>query len=380
MKINAPKQTSLTNPIVFVGLDVHKDSIVLAAHLSYSREWLLEKRFGTSDLSKLRKYRKKLSKHGEVNCCYEASGAGFYLYRLLRTWGFHCEVIASTLIPRKPGEKKKCDRLDARKLSSYYEAGLLTYVSVPDAEREAVRAFVRCRQALREDVTRAKHQLIKFLDTKGLIYREGNNWTGKHRTWLNRQKFDNPLDKETFDFYYTNLETRERRLEEIDKRIHEISQSDEYRDQVHLLCGFRGIKTLSAMVLLTELGDITRFKSPKHLMSYVGLTPSVNQSGESGNRARSITKAGSARCRHVLVQAAWNNIRKPVRSRELRERQEGLPAWAIEHSWNCQKRLYKRFHHLELRTSRPKAAVAIARELIGFLGWALYEFARNKQQ
>lgn len=377
MKISTQNPSSPIQSTVYVGLDVHKNSIVLAARIDRHQEWLAERTFCTKDLSKLKKFLKKLSKYGTLSCCYEASGAGFYLYRLLRSWGVHCEVIASSLIPTKPGDRRKNDRLDAQNLCTYFANGLLTTVSVPDAENEAVRGLVRCRQALREDVTRAKHQLSKFLHTKGLIYHDGSNWTGKHRTWLARLKFNCSADTETFDFYTSTLDYRRRRLEEIDEKIQEFADQEPYRDPVRLLCGYRGVQTLTAMVLITELGDIRRFATPAQLMSYVGLTPSLHQSGESGNKAGPITKAGSARCRHVLVQAAWNCIKKPMRSEHLRRRQDGLPSWIIDHSWQAQKRLHARFKHLEITTGRNKAAVAVARELVGFLGYALMRRANG---
>jgi transposase len=136
------------------------------------------------------------------------------------------------LIPTKPGDRRKKDRLDAQDLCVYFGNGLLTPVSVPDAEREAVRGFVRCRQAMREDVTRAKHQLSKFLQLKGCVYHDGSNWTGKHRTWLSRLKFDCEADTETFNCYLSTLDYRQRRLEEIDARIQKISEQEPYREPV----------------------------------------------------------------------------------------------------------------------------------------------------
>ncbi len=359
---------------VFVGLDVHKETIVLAARKGHEKSaWLAEGTFIVADgLDKLLKFLKKLAKHGQVKCCYEASGAGFVLHRQLADWGFECEVIASSLIPSKPGDRRKTDRLDAQRLADYYRAGLLTPITVPSCEMEAARGVVRCRQAMRAKVTQSKHQLTKFLQTKGLAYRAGTAWTGQHRTWLSRLKFDDELDKFTFDQYLSMLEYLERRLEELDQKIEELADSKLFREPVAILRGFRGVQTLTAMVLATELGDIRRFPTPRHVMSYVGLTPSVSQSGESRNKSSCITKAGSARCRHVLVQAAWNYTRKPKpASRDLKERQKEAPAWLIEQSWKAQQRLYARFKHLEATIGKNKAVVAVARELVGFLTAAL---------
>lgn len=361
---------------VFVGLDVHKETIVLAARQGHSRnEWLAERSFSTKDLGKLEKFLGKLSKHGQVKCCYEASGAGFVLQREIVAWGFKCEVIASSLIPSKPGDKRKCDRLDARNLADYYRSELLTPVCVPSPELEAARGIVRCRQAFRAKVTQSKHQVGKFLQTKGLVYRDGTAWTGLHRTWLSRLKFSEELDTFTFNHHLSTLQYLEQRLAELDTKIEELASTEPFRDSVRHLRGFRGVQTLTAMVLVTELGDVRRFPSPRHLMSYVGLAPGVHQSGGSRNKSSCITKAGSARCRHVLVQAAWNCVRKPQVSSHLRERHKDLPAEVVAYSWKAQQRLYSRFKHLENTVGRNKAIVAVARELVGFLHATLCRLA-----
>jgi len=357
---------------VYVGLDVHKDTIVLAARKGDERsEWLLEATFVVEDgLNKLIKCLKKLTKHGVVKCCYEASGAGFVIQRLLTDSGFECEVIASSLIPSKPGDKRKTDRLDARRLADYYRSGLLTPIAVPSKELEAARGVVRCRQAIRSKVTQSKNQLTKFLQTKGWAYRDGTAWTTKHRTWLAQLKFNDSLDKFTFDEYLSMLQYLEQRLKDLDAKLEELANTL-FRKPVDILRGFRGVQTLTAMVLVTELGDLRRFPTPRHVMSYVGLTPSVSQSGESRNRSSRITKAGSARCRHVVVQAAWNYIRKPQLASSLKSRQKDSPAWLIEQSWKAQNRLFERFKHLESTIGKNKAIVAVARELVGFLAAAL---------
>lgn len=357
---------------VFVGLDVHKETIVLAARQGYSREWLAEKTFSTKDLSKLQKFLGQLSKHGTVKCCYEASGAGFQLYREIIGWGFGCDVIAPSLIPTKSSDRRKCDRLDAQKLADYYRSGLLTTVTVPSSALEAARGVVRCRQTMREKVTQSKHQVTKFLQTKGVVYRDGTAWTGKHRGWLSRLKFSEELDTFTFEQYLSMLQYLERRLGELDEKIERMASSEPFKKSVLCLRAFRGVQTLTAMVLLTELGDVRRFASPRHLMSYVGLVPSVHQSGET-RKPGGITKTGSSRCRHVLVQAAWCNTR--VARKASGDIPEGIPAWVVESSRNAQKRLYSRFRHLEDTVGRQKAVVAVARELIGFLGATLQKLA-----
>lgn len=361
--------------LIYVGLDVHKDSISAAALRGNEERFFGEKRFATKNLIPLRKFLDKLRKHGRVVCCYEASGAGFHLRRRLVEWGYECEIAASSLIPTKPGERKKCDRLDAQRIANYLRAGLLTFINVPTAEQEAARDLVRCRRSVRKDVTAWKHRTTKFLGTKGAVYRDGKNWTGKHRTWLERIKLPLETDAETLRFKLETLAYLERRLQEIDAKIEALSQKEAFRLPVGYLRGFKGVDTLTAMVVATELCDIRRFSGPRKLMAYAGLVPSLHQSGSGNNTAGSITKAGNSYLRHVLVQAAWNYSRKPCRSPVLRKRQEGLPAWLVEYSDKAQQRLYSRFHHLARTRDKNIAVVAVARELVGFLGAALNELA-----
>jgi len=173
--------------IVYVGLDVHKLSISLAGLCE--GKWVFERAFATVDLTELRKSLKKLKQmFGQVLVCYEASGCGFRLQRHITDWGYICQIIAPSLIPTKPGDRRKCDRLDARKLAQYFEAGLLTPIHIPTVEQESVRDFVRCRFSVRKDVTRAKHRIVKMLDRKGRIY-PGTAWTTKHRDWLASLEF-----------------------------------------------------------------------------------------------------------------------------------------------------------------------------------------------
>jgi transposase len=143
--------------MVYVGLDVHKLSISLAARSD--SKWVFELTFATTDLTELRKALKKLKQLlGQVVVCYVASGCGFRLQRHITEWGYVSQIIAPSLIPTKPSDRRKCDKLDARKLAQYFEAALLTPIHIPTMEQESVRDFVRCRFSVRKDVTRDKHR------------------------------------------------------------------------------------------------------------------------------------------------------------------------------------------------------------------------------
>ena len=363
-----------THQAVYIGLDVHKKTIFLAA--TSQRTWLLEKVFDTQDLSKLKKALQKLAQLGCLRICYEASGAGFRLQRLLSEWGFHCEVIAPSLIPTKPGEKKKCDRLDARKLAEYFANGLLTSVRIPTPQEEADRDLIRCRFAYRRDSTKAKHRLVKFLARKGRVY-HATAWTLEHRSWLSGHEFQNKADQLTHGHLLDDLRILEARLTTLDAEILELSGLDRYRDHVRVLRGFKGVDTLTAMVFLTELGDLKRFGNPRQLMAYLGMVPSVHQSGDT-HRGGSITKAGNSYLRHVLVQASWNYFGPAKVGKLLAQRQKDLPPWVLEQSTNAQKRISKRLNHLSGTRGKCVAVVAGARELACFMAFAILTLDERK--
>lgn len=351
---------------IFVGLDVHKKTTAIAAF--EHDQFIFQKTVSTTDLKELRNVLKKLQKRGSVSVCYEACQAGFALQRAITDWGIPCAVVAPSLIPVKPGERKKCDRLDAQKLARYFAHGLLTAVHVPTADEEAARDLVRHRYTLQKDLTRAKHRVVKFLRKKGHDYTEGDNWTTLHRNWLDQVRLPNPYDQETLTSLRFDVETLELRLDRLDNRIQQIAETPPYKHRVAYLRGMRGIETLIAMVLVTELGDLRRFPNPRALMAYLGLVPGVHASGDTSRGGQTITKAGNKFCRHVLVQAAWCYARPPGVSKKLRVRQQDLPPWVKDHAMAAHDRLYKRFKHLEHTRSKQVAVIATARELAGFVG------------
>lgn len=353
---------------IYVGMDVHKDTVFVAVLPSDAREPTLEKRL-PNDERKLRKFFKRLAREGEVRACYEASGAGYVLQRALKGWGHHCDVVASSLIPTRPGDQRKFDRKDAGQLARWYRAGELVTIRIPTEAEERVRDLVRCRETFQRELLKSRHYVLKFLARRGWVFREGNNWTQKHFRWLHRlrQQLEGE-DGTIFAEYLALLEYKLQRRDELDRQIEEIALRPGYQAAVARMSSYRGIKTHAAMVLRTEIGDFRRFDHPRKLMAYVGLVPKEHSSGESPRRG-GITKAGNSRCRHVLVQAAWSYRHPPRVGRALRRRQEGQPPEVVQRSWKAQHRLHKLFKRLEYRKNSRIAAVAVARELIGFL-WA----------
>jgi transposase len=363
--------------IVYLGLDVHKESVTIAVLPADAPAPTLVERV-PYDLRKLERFCARVAQDGTaLRACYEASGAGYVLQRAMTRWGHGCEIVASSLIPTKPGERRKYDKKDAANLARLYRAGELTPIHVPTEAEERVREIVRCRETLQREILRSRHYLLKLLFRRGLVYHAGVHWTGRHLQWLDEVRRAGVLtegDAVAFDEYRALLDYKLARRAALDHQIEALALSPAYAPTVARLTCFRGISTLAAMVLATELGDWQRFARPTQLMAYLGLVPSEHSSGGRERRG-AITKAGNSRCRHILVQAAWLARRPPRRSRVLTRRQQGQPPALVAQAWHAQRRLYTLYHRLAQRRPAPVAAVAVARELVGFLWAAMQESA-----
>lgn len=363
---------SLTS-IIWIGMDVHKDTVMVAVFEDGKAEAEIVKQLPNEDL-KLRRFFERWSRRGEIRSCYEASGAGYVLHRSITEWGYGCGVIAPSLIPVRPGEQRKHDRRDAIQLARLYRAGELVTIRIPTAAEERVRDLVRCRQCFQREILRSSHYVTKFLARRGFVYREGKNWTQGHWAWLCRLLRDEGLaqaDRTVFGEYLALLEYKISRREDLDEQIEKLALSPFYAPRVDRLRCFRGISTTAAMTLATEIGDWRRFERPGQLMAYLGLVPSEHSSGDRERRGP-ITKAGNSRCRHVLVQAAWSYRHRPALGLELKKRQRGQPPEVVGHAWKAQHRLHKLYHRISAKKSSNIAVVAVARELVGFL-WAVMD-------
>jgi transposase len=305
---------------------------------------------------------------GPVQMCYEAGPGGYALQRQVTTPRVSCQVIAPALIPRKPGERVKTNRRDARKLTELLRAGLLTEVRPPTLEEEAVRDLCRARDDAREDLQRCRHRLGKLLLRRGLHY-SGRNWTRAHRGWIDSLEWAQATERVVVDDYLLAIDQLEARLTELDTQLTDVAQREPYREPVAWLRCFRGIDTLTAILILAELHDFRRFHSPRALMAYLGLVPSEDSTGEQHRRGR-ITRTGNALVRRLLVETAWHYQHRPSVGVALTRRRQGQPGRVIAIADKAQQRLCRRFRRLaEHHKPAPKIVVAIARELAGFL-WA----------
>jgi transposase len=359
----------MSTSVVYVGLDVHKDSITIAVARE-GREAAEKWKTLPYDGVRLRKALRMLVKNGEVlKVCYEAGPTGFGLYRRLREAGIDCIVVAPSLVPGKPGDQVKTDPRDARKLAHFLRSGDLTEVYVPDEAVEAIRDLERSRDDAKcaERVTR--HQLSKFLLRHDRHW-EGTTWTLKHRDWIRTQKFIYPAQQRVLEDYLKAVEDCAERVERLTAQLAELVQETTLAPLVKALQAFRGISVVSAVTIAAEVGDLKRFKTAGQFMSYVGLVPSEDSSGKR-RRQGPITRCGNGHLRKIIVEAAWHYRHLPVMSKELRRRNQGIAEGVRRIAWEAQKRLNQRLYHLLHKGKSPqKAVIALARELAGFI-WAV---------
>jgi transposase len=348
---------------VTVGLDVHARSIRLAA---VRAEELLEERTLPYDEEEVERL---LRRWPGARCCYEAGPTGYGLYRHLIERGIDCIVVAPGLVPQRPGDRVKTDPRDARKLARLLGGGLLEPIHVPSPQLEAARDLVRAREDARLDRMRDRHRLSKFCLRHGRLL-PTSGWTVLRRKWLGEQRFEHLEEQITFDSYLRTVDLVDARIEQLEQAIRAAAEQGPWRELVARLRCLRGLDTLTAFALVTEIGDFSRFKAAEEFMAFVGLVPSEHSSGEQRRRG-AITKVGNAHVRRLLVESAWHARRRPTVSYELTRRHRGQDPAVIERAWRCQQRLHQRWQRMAGRGKpQQKIVVACARELAGFV-WAI---------
>lgn len=356
----------MSGTMTWVGLDVHARSTHAAAIDTMTGELRREK-FGPG-LEAPVAWLGELA--GPVRACYEAGPTGFGLYRAAVAAGVNMQVIAPGKTPRGPSDRVKTDRKDAELLVRLLLAGSLTRVVVPPPEIEAARELTRAHDACRRDLMTARHRVSKMLLRHGRVYPKASTWTMEHRRWLSRQQFDEQASEVVFADLLAAVDGLSQRKAQIALRLSDVALDEQWWPTVARLRCFRGIDTLTALSLHLELGgDWQRFERPTALSAWLGLTPTLSQSGES-SRQGGITKTGSTLARRLLVESAWHYARTPGVGVALQHRQDGQPADVIAIANRAQRRLHKVHGRMRARGKPGNViVVAIARELTCFL-WA----------
>ncbi|MGB8717393.1 MAG: IS110 family transposase [Rhodanobacteraceae bacterium] len=357
----------------YVGLDVHKETIAIAvAECGRAQpEYRGEIKNTPKAIAKL--IDRLSAKYGgeQLLFVYEAGPCGYGLYRQITACGHACEVVAPSLIPRKAGDRVKTDRRDAQSLSRLARSGELTAVWVPGQEQEAIRDLTRAREDMKAIETKARQRLGAFLLRHGQVYAQGKSrWTQTHFRWLETVTFDSPIQQIVLQEYIEAVKEAQRRVAGLEDQMRAALSSWSLTPVVEALMALRGVSMITAMTVLAELGDISRFDSPRQLMAYLGLVPSEHSSGQT-RRQGGITKTGNGHVRRVLVEAAWN-YRFPARKTRCIERRAALTSPRVQAiAWQAQKRLCGRYRSLiESGKIKQQVTTAVARELAGFI-WAI---------
>ncbi|MFT0174815.1 IS110 family transposase [Paraburkholderia mimosarum] len=352
----------------YVGLDVHQETAAVAVADTAGEVRYVGEIVNTPEaIAKLVAQLKRGT--GRLAFCYEADPCGYTICRQLRELKQDCQVVAPSLIPRKPGERVKTDRRDALSLARLYRAGELSPVWIPD-QAEALRDLTRAREDLKHLQRQAKQRLLSFLSRHGHRYTGRSRWTQAHWRWLEGIRFARPEQQIVLQEYIDTVQACGGRVVSLDREVETAAHASPAWPVIEALMALRRICLLAAVTVIAELGDLARFAGAPQLMAYLGLVPSEHSSGKRERRG-AITKTGNSHVRRVLVEAAWTYRHAARKTAILQRRAERTPPEVQEIAWSTQKRLCQRFRNLMAHGKlKSQVCTAIARELVEFI-WAI---------
>ena len=362
--------------IVYVGMDVHKDSYSICCYKSSEDRFFYEKKILAESkrvLKYLESVKKEFGDETLLICGYEAGPTGFGLYRDLQKAGYSCIVMAPTSLKHSANHKVKNDKVDARFLAKTLFTKDYSSVHVTTEHEEAIKEYCRMRLCLRDELKKAKQVLLAFLLREGKKYTEGDTWTIKHREWLKKIHFEEEYLNEVFNEYMISLNTYEMRLKAVDNRLKEIAEDKDVKDKVDKLVCFSGIETVAAVTIVSKVGDFNRFAKAYHFSNYLGLTCGENSSGQK-EKHLGITKSGDRELRRLLTECAKSiKLTSPMgtKSKRIIERQKGKDPMVIAYADKCRRRLRIKIAYLERNgKSANVATTAAAREFACFI-WGM---------
>ena len=354
----------------FVALDVHKDSITMAVAQAGSRTPARQAGRMPHDVNKVLKALAKMGAPGEGHVVYEAGPTGYGLQRALVAKGYTCEVIAPSLIPKRAGDRVKTDRRDSVRLAELSRSGELRSVRVPEPRDEAIRDLSRAREDAVNERAQVRLRLRGFLLRHDVRYPGKTAWTKSFHRWLTTLNFVTDGSHTAFTEYQMAVQWADQRVERLTRALSESITGWRFEPVLKALMALRGVDVVTAIGLTAEIGDLNRFDHPRKLMSYLGLVPSEQSSGDKVRRG-SITKTGNGHARRLLIEAAWHYRFAPRIGTRAHARQQGVAEPLQAHAWKAQLRLSRRFAALNARGLHPnKVCVAVARELAGFI-WSI---------
>lgn len=361
---------------ILVGCDLHdRNMLVLAA---CQREAAVKRSFrndsaGRQAMLHFLRERARRAGGAELVFAYEASGLGFGLYDELEAAGVRCHVLAPSKLERSPQQRRtKTDEKDALRLLEILRGHVLAGnalpdVWVPDPQTRDDREVVRARLDAQDKCSAVKTQLVTLLKRNGLARPAdaGAGWTKAYRQWLDALRAcDAPLHagaRSHLAALLRQMQFLEREVAQLEADVAALARQPRYAAMVQRLLELEGVGVLTAMVFLSEIGDVTRFQNRRQLAAYLGLAPTAHESGERSDHKGHITRQGSARLRNVLCQAAWNRVRFEPREKEIYARiQAKNPKAKKKAVVAAMRRLGIRMWHTALNAraeaARPKTA------------------------
>ena len=363
--------------ILYVGMDVHKENYTLCCY-SFDEDELKYKQTINSDYKMILKYLEQIrgrypEEEIEYVCGYEAGCLGYTLYHQLTDRGVKCVILAPTTMATPNNRRVKTDNRDAGTIARCLAFRTYSEVHIPTAEDESVKEYIRMRNDQKKALKIIKQQILALVLRHGHRFIEGKNyWTKKHENWLKSLKLGGVI-QECLEEYLVTYNYLTEKIARLDKRIEELAEGEAYKEKVSKLTCLIGIKTLTALSVIVEVGDFTRFPKADRLAGYLGLVPSENSSGEKQSRG-GITKAGNTHVRKLLVESAQNYTRGAVgqKSMALKRRQSGNTPQVIAYADKANERLRRRYYRMTMKNNvkRNVATTAIARELACFI-WGL---------
>lgn len=298
----------LSNKQLFVGLDVHKKSwsVTVFYEQNYLRTFSQPPSIDILDKLLHRDY-----PGANYLCGYESGYCGFWIQRQLKQKGIDCHVIHAADIPQTHKRKSaKTDAVDSFSIAQALSAGTVSSIYIPDPEVESHRSLIRHRDRLQRDIRRCKNRIKSLLLLFGYNVPErfGNCWSNKFVQWLRTFEINQSTTRVTLNHMINQLELLRSSLLGVNLDVRLLQKSDKYRSRSSLLTSIPGIGPITAITLLTEIGDIRRFDSFRQLNSYVGLYPMEYSSGEHEYKGQ-ITTRHNRYIRKLLMEAAWTAIR-----------------------------------------------------------------------
>ena len=310
MFLKATKGKDFTGQNIYAGIDTHHKSWMVSI---YSDEFELKTFSQQPDADQLEKYLKRNYPGANYHLAYEAGFSGFWIQRSFTQKGIHCDVIHPADVPSSDKEnKRKTDKVDSRKIAKGLKNGELNAIYIPDEHQEADRLLIRTRTNIVHDLTSVKNRIKAFLKIRGMAvpaaFKNGN-WSTSFIKWLRTIEIAEPSGKTALLTYIEEAEFLIAREKQLQVNIKALSATEKYAANMKLLTNIPSIGLIGAMTLLTEFGNITRFKKFDHLCSYCGLTPNSHSSVET-ERIGGMSRRGNPFVKTILIECAWMAIRK----------------------------------------------------------------------